>query len=330
MKLILPTAFLAVSTAFSMFGEEAKTETNFAGPPDKAMVSYALGMSIGAMHKRSDEVRAHTDILIFTEALQDTLDGKPTQLKESEIRPLLERLGSEGLAAQSETDKKKISYAGGMRMALQIKTKYNEADGANVVQGFMDAVHDKPTKLQESEVKPLLERALTWGKLKQAEKNKAEGQAFLAKNAKAPGIKTLADGLQYQVLNEGAGTIPSTNDMIYVKLRGYFVDGRQFIKHNHYLLRCGGGCQAWQYALPRMKIGSKWKIFAPSTLAFGEQGEPAWGVGPDATVVFEIETVSVAPPNSEFGRGRLGHAFEDSDIPDAPEDKVAAGSPGQK
>jgi FKBP-type peptidyl-prolyl cis-trans isomerase len=330
MKLILPTALLAVTTVFSMLAEDAKIDAKPSAPPDKAKVSYALGMSIGAMHKRSDEVRAHTDILIFTQALQDTLDGKPTQLKETELKPILERVGSEGLAAQSDADKKKISYAGGMRMALQIKSKYNEADGASVVQGFMDVVYDKPTKFQESEVKPLLEHAIAWGKLKQSEKNKAEGESFLAKNAKEPGIKALPDGLQYQVLNEGAGAIPSTNDMIYIKLRGQFVDGRQFIKHNHYLIRCGGGCQAWQDALPRMKIGSKWKIFVPPNLAFGEPGEPAWGVGPDATLVFDLETVSIAPPNSEFGRGRLGHAFEDSDIPDAPEDKVPTGSQTQR
>jgi FKBP-type peptidyl-prolyl cis-trans isomerase len=194
----------------------------------------------------------------------------------------------------------------------------------------MDVVYNKPTKLHEDDVKPLLEQALEWGKLKKSEKNKAEGVAFLAKNAKEPGVKTLPDGLQYQVLSEGTGNIPGTNDMIYIKLRGSFVDGKQFLKHNHYLIRCGGGCQGWQDALTRMKIGAKWKIFVPSTLAFGEQGEPAWGVGPDATVVFDLETVSIAPPNTEFGRGRLGHAFEDSDIPDEAAEKVATEAPSQK
>jgi FKBP-type peptidyl-prolyl cis-trans isomerase FklB len=321
---------LAAFVAIPVFAEDAKTDAKSSGPPDKAKVSYALGMSIGTMHKRSEELKAHTDISAFMQALKDTLDGKPTELKESEIKPILGRVGAEGLAAQPEAEKHRVSYAAGMRMALQIKSKYTEADGAEVARGFMDVVEDRPTRLEESEVKPLLEQAIVWGKLKQSEKNKAEGQAFLAKNAKEPGIKTLPDGLQYLVLNEGTGIIPSTNDMIYIKLRGSFVDGRQFLKHNHYLVRCGGGCQGWQDALSRMKIGSKWKIFVPSNLAFREQGEPAWGVGPDATLVFDLEMVSIAPPNSEFGRGRLGHAFEDSDIPDEPEAKPAETKQAQK
>ena len=330
MKFItLQTALLAGFTAISVFAENAKTDANPSGPPDKAKVSYALGMSIGSMHKRS-EVKTHTDISVFAQAMSDTLDGKPTQLKESDIKAILERVGSEGLAAQSEADKQKISYAAGMRMALQIKAKYTDAEGAGVVQGFMDVVEERPTKFDQSEVAPLLQQAMVWGKLKQSEKNKAEGEAFLVKNAKEPGIKTLPDGLQYRVLNEGTGLVPSTNDMVYIKLRGSFVDGKQFLKHNHYLVRCGGGCQGWQDALPRMKIGSKWKIFVPSNLAFGEQGEPAWGVGPDATLVFDLEMASIAPPNAEFGRGRLGHAFEDSDIPDQPEEKTPAETQARK
>jgi FKBP-type peptidyl-prolyl cis-trans isomerase FklB len=199
---------------------------------------------------------------------------------------------------------------------VQIKAKYADADGTLVAQGVRDVLEEKPVKIDEAEITPLLQQAMAWGQLKQSEKNKAEGQAFLAKNAKESGIKKLPDGLQYQVLHEGTGLIPSTNDLIYIKMRGTFVDGRQFIRHNHYLIRCGGGCQGWQDALPRMKIGSKWRIFVPPDLGFGEQGEMAWGVGPEATMIFDLEMVSIAPPNAEFGRGRLGHAFEDSDIPD--------------
>jgi FKBP-type peptidyl-prolyl cis-trans isomerase FklB len=203
-----------------------------------------------------------------------------------------------------------------MRMALQIKARYEDADGAVVAQGFKDVLDGKATPIDQTEITPLLQQAMAWGKLKQSEKNKAAGEAFLAKNLNEPGIKTLPDGLQYKVLEEGTGEIPSTNNQVYIKMRGTFVDGRQFIKHNHYLIRCGGGCQGWQDALPRMRIGSKWQIFIPPDLGFGEQGEPAWGVGPNATLVFDLQMLAIAPHDAEFGRGRLGHAFEDSDIPD--------------
>src|SRR5437016_5375703 len=129
-----------------------------------------------------------------------------------------------------------------MRMAVQIKAKYADADGNAVVQGIKDVFDEKPTKIDQAEITPLLQQALAWGNLKQSEKNKAEGEAFIAKNAKEPGIKALPDGLQYRVVKEGAGTIPGTNDQVYIRLRGTFVNGKQFVKHNHYLIRCGGGC----------------------------------------------------------------------------------------
>jgi FKBP-type peptidyl-prolyl cis-trans isomerase len=174
----------------------------------------------------------------------------------------------------------------------------------------------RPTKIQKSEIQPLFAQAKSYGLAQQSKKNKAAGEEFLARNAKEPGIKVLPDGLQYRVLQEGTGRIPGTNDQVYVKFRGTFVDGRQFLRHNHYLIRCGGGCPGWQEALPRMRIGSKWQIFVPSALGFGSEGEPAWGVGAEATLIFELEMLSIAPPNAEFGRGRLGHAFEDSDVPE--------------
>src|SRR5438045_3302369 len=186
-------------------------------------------MNIGMLHKRT-EVNARTDIPAFTRAIRDTLDEKPTELKESEIGPILQHAGAEGAAAQLDFDKRKVGYALGMRMALQIKSKYADADGSLVAQAINDVLDDKPTRIQQPEITPLLQQALVWGKLKQSERNKAEGQAFLARNLKEPGIKTFPDGLQYRVLQEGSGITPSTNEQVYIKMRGSFVDGRQFIR----------------------------------------------------------------------------------------------------
>src|SRR5262245_12755691 len=128
MKLKLQIALIVA--AFSIFADESNpaAKSKPSGPPDKQKVSYALGMNIGLLHKRS-EVNARTYPNLFIQAVKDVLDGKPTQLKESEVLPLVERAGSEGLAAQSEIDRQKISYAYGMRMAVQIKAKYDDADG---------------------------------------------------------------------------------------------------------------------------------------------------------------------------------------------------------
>lgn len=313
---------LLTLSPFSLTADIPKIETKPLTAPDRDKASYALGMNMGLLHKKSEGPQ-HTDLPSFIRAIKDVLDGKPTELQEAEIKPLLERISAEGLSAQSDKDKLKISYAIGMRMGIQIKARYGDADGKWVERGFTDVINGKPTMVQPTEIAALLDQAMQWGRLKQSEKNKIEGTAFLEKNARESGIKTLPDGLQYRVMKEGAGELPNTNQMVYIKLRGSFVDGRQFLKHNHYLIRCGGGCQGWQDALPRMKIGSRWQIFIPPSLGFGEQGEPAWGVGPDATMIWDLEMVSIAPPDAEFSRGRLGHAFEDSDIPDDPADKSA-------
>jgi FKBP-type peptidyl-prolyl cis-trans isomerase len=286
-------------------------------------------MNIGLLHKKS-EGKTHTDIPIFSQAIEDTLDGATPRLKESEIKPLLERVGAEGIEVQSEATKQKVSYALGMRMALQIKARYADAKGVIVAEGIHDVIDGKPTRIEPAEISAVLQQAMEWGKLKQSEKNKAAGEAFLARNAREPDVKILSDGLQYRVIKQGTGELPSTNNLVYIKLRGNFVDGKQFIHHNHYLVRCGGGCPGWQEALPKMKIGSRWQLFVPASLGFGEEGEPAWGVGPDATTIFDLEMVSIAPPDAEFGRGRLGHAFEDSDIPDSAEEQTAPGIGARK
>jgi FKBP-type peptidyl-prolyl cis-trans isomerase FklB len=144
---------------------------------------------------------------------------------------------------------------------------------------------------------------------KQSQKNKAEGEAFLAKNAKTEGITVLPDGLQYRVIQAGTGAIPTTNDLVFIKYRGRRIDGTEFGHHDRFLTRVDGGLKGWQDALQRMRVGSKMEIFVPPALAFGEEGEPYLQIEPDSTLIYELELTSIAPPNPEFGRG-LGHGFD--------------------
>ena len=154
---------------------------------------------------------------------------------------------------------------------------------------------------------------------KQAQKNKTASEAFLAKNAKAEGVKVLPDGLQYRVVREGTGAVPATNDLVFVKYRGRRLDGTEFGRHDRFLTRVDGGIQGWQDALQRMKVGSKLEIFVPAALAFGDEGEEYLHIEPGSAVIYDLELVSIAPPNPEFGRG-LGHAFDLDNSP-TPENK---------
>jgi FKBP-type peptidyl-prolyl cis-trans isomerase len=148
-----------------------------------------------------------------------------------------------------------------------------------------------------------------------SQKNKAEGEAFLAKNAKADGITVLPDGLQYRVIQPGSGKFPTTNDLVFIKYRGRRIDGTEFGHHNRFLTRMDGGIKGWQEALQRMRVGSKAEIFVPPTLAFGDEGEPYFHIEPGSTLIYEIELTSIAPLNPEFNTRGLGHAADEDPQP---------------
>jgi FKBP-type peptidyl-prolyl cis-trans isomerase FklB len=309
MKLKLKwTLVLAGLMAMPVIGEEHQTNTRPSGPPDKEKVSYALGMNLAMQRKRTD---SDVDINAFTQGLQDTLDGKPTQLSESEVPEILNQARADQADQTASARKEKIAYALGMRMAGQLKRVTADVDSKTIIQGMKDVLEGKPTKIKESEVEPLFEQAKANGALKQSERNKVDGEAFLTKNAKAEGVKVLPDGLQYRIVQEGAGEKPATNDLIVVKYRGNFVDGKEFDRSEHFLTKSDGGMKGWQEALQRMRVGSKWVVFIPSELGFGHEGEPGHYIGPDATLIYELELVSIARPGDPLiGTGSLGHGLD--------------------
>ena len=133
----------------------------------------------------------------------------------------------------------------------------------------------------------------------EAIKNKAAGDAFLAANAKNPGVQTLPDGLQYLVITNGSGPIPTPNDRVSVNYRGTLIDGTEFDssykRGKPAEFGVGQVIHGWTEALEKMAVGSKWKLFIPSELAYSERGRP--GIPPNSVLVFEVELLStIAPP----------------------------------
>jgi FKBP-type peptidyl-prolyl cis-trans isomerase len=154
--------------------------------------------------------------------------------------------------------------------------------------------------MQETETVKLFKQAAAYEQVKKKSSNRAEGETFLAKNAKQPGVNVLSDGLQYQIIEPGTGPLATTNDLIFLKYRGTFVNGTEFEHHNHFLTRTYGGIQGWKDVLPQMKVGSKWRIFVPPDLAYGDGGLPSRAVSPGATVIYDLELLSIAPPGSNY------------------------------
>jgi len=130
-----------------------------------------------------------------------------------------------------------------------------------------------------------------------AEKNKKEGDSFLAENSKKEGITVLPSGLQYRILKAGDGKIPTDADSVECHYRGTFVDGKEF--DNSYkkgkpitFKVQGGVIPGWSEVLKLMPVGSKWQVFLPSRLAYGERGAGSQ-IGPNTALIFEIELLAI-------------------------------------
>lgn len=129
-----------------------------------------------------------------------------------------------------------------------------------------------------------------------AEKNTKEGEAFLEANKKKSGVITLPSGLQYKILKEGNGAKPTATQTVKCHYRGTLIDGKEFDssykRGEPTEFPVGGVIKGWTEALQLMPVGSKWELYIPSTLAYGERGA-GQTIGPNAVLIFEIELLSI-------------------------------------
>jgi FKBP-type peptidyl-prolyl cis-trans isomerase FklB len=129
-----------------------------------------------------------------------------------------------------------------------------------------------------------------------AEKNKVDGKKFLDENAKKTGVKTTASGLQYKVIKEGTGDKPKDSDVVEANYRGTTIDGKEFdssAKHGSASsFPVNGVIKGWSEALKLMPVGSKWELYVPSDLAYGDEGAGD-DIAPGSTLVFEVELLSI-------------------------------------
>ncbi|MEY2429420.1 MAG: FKBP-type peptidyl-prolyl cis-trans isomerase FklB [Verrucomicrobiota bacterium] len=210
--------------------------------------------------------------------------------------------------------KEKVSYGIGMQIGNNLKQQGYDVDVDVLAGAIKDAVAGKEMKLTEQESREVLQnyhKELAAKKdqerVKAAEKNRQAGEAFLAANKKKAGVKThsvtLPDGktaeLQYKVITEGTGAIPKSNDMVTVNYRGTLIDGKEFdssAKNGAPLKRPANQLiRGWTEVLQMMKVGSKWEVYLPSTLAYGDR--PAGPlIEPGSALVFEVDLVGIDTP----------------------------------
>lgn len=208
-------------------------------------------------------------------------------------------------AAQSElkTDKEKLSYAMGMDLGGQLKAHSVDVDPDLFARGLRDALAGGKTALTDEEAKKVIAAlqmtmvAKNVEEMKVAgEKNKSEGEAFLAANKSKEGVVALPSGLQYKVVTAGTGPKPAADQTVVCHYRGTLINGTEFDssykRGQPATFPVKGVIKGWTEVLQLMPVGSKWQVFIPSELAYGARGAGA-DIGPNATLIFEIELVGI-------------------------------------
>jgi FKBP-type peptidyl-prolyl cis-trans isomerase len=212
-------------------------------------------------------------------------------------------------SAELNTDQQKFGYAIGVDLGKSLQPVKGDVDIAALKAGLDDVFAGVEPKLDDAArdevkntvAKKMQERQMQ-ERLEQAEKSKTEGEKFLAENAKKEGVKTTASGLQYEVLTEGKGAKPGAADRVTVHYKGTLINGEEFdssySRGQPVTFPLGNVIPGWTEGLQLMTPGSKYKFVIPAALAYGERGAGV-KIGPNATLVFEVELISVEKDKPE-------------------------------
>jgi len=214
------------------------------------------------------------------------------------IIALLMCISSISMAQNFKSEKDSVSYSIGVIFAKKMKSQgVTDLNPDMVAKAVQDYMAGTMTLISEQECETIMRNHMTSMQAKKTEAAKAEGTAFLAENAKKPGIMTTTSGLQYEVLSKGASTSsPTLTDKVKVHYHGMLTDGRVFDssvdRGEPISFPLNGVIQGWQEGLQLMSVGDKYKFYIPSDLAYGERGAGAM-IGPHSALVFEVELIGI-------------------------------------
>jgi FKBP-type peptidyl-prolyl cis-trans isomerase FklB len=205
-----------------------------------------------------------------------------------------------------KTQKDKASYAIGLNIGKSMNKDSVDVDTSILLRGLKDGLAGGKPLLTDDEARAVMTTLQSEMRKKQeakmlvqGEANKKEGEAFLAGNKTKDGVVTLPSGLQYKILKEGTGAKPVATDTVVCNYRGTLLDNTEFDssykRGQAATFPLSNVIKGWTEALQLMPVGSKWQLFIPSDLAYGPRGGPGGAIGPNATLIFEVELMSVQP-----------------------------------
>ncbi len=306
-------AAAAVMAASLWAGSAAcQDKTSLAGDRDK--VSYAIGMDVA---RAIAPVAPDMDTPAFEQAINDAMaGGKPVMTKE-EAMATDAALRARAAARTGKTvpgsapgalppiDRKKVGQlVGGMMIGPSLAPIKDELEMPTLLQAIRTSLSGGTELLSDVDAKATLadftrrmQAKMQAKAMVAGEKNKSEGDAFLARNKAVKGVYTTPSGLQYMVLRQGAGPRPKPGDHVRVNYRGTLLDGTVFDSSYDRGEAAEFGLDqvipGWSEGVTMMPVGAKYRFWIPSALAYGAKGTPGGPVGPNATLVFDVELMSI-------------------------------------
>lgn len=227
-----------------------------------------------------------------------------------------------------KTSKEKFSYALGMKMGANLHRQEVPVDPNIFARGLKDSLAGGKTLLTDEEAQAAIVAVQNDLRNKQQEKmqvegaaNKKEGEEYLAANKAKEGVVTLPSGLEYKVLKEGTGPKPTAGDSVVCNYRGTLINGTEFDssykRGQPATFPVTGVIKGWTEALQLMPVGSKWQLFVPADLAYGERG-PAPEIGPNSTLIFEVELLSIQDKNKDKDKEKAPEPEQRKKEPEQP------------
>lgn len=206
-------------------------------------------------------------------------------------------------AAELTTSTQKLSYTIGYEMGQNFKTQNVDIDSAALMQGLQDGTTGQTAAMTQQERQQTIAEfqkqmiATQESQLKtQSAQNQKDGEAFLANNAKQPGVTSLPDGLQYKIITAGTGAKPAATDTVTVNYAGQLINGQVFDssyqRGKPATFPVNQVIQGWQEILTMMPVGSTWEVYIPAKLAYGDKGMGS-AIGPNQTLIFKINLISI-------------------------------------
>jgi len=276
------------------------------------MTTLGIGMALaGALAQDSTAGKSMSEVPAATASKPEPAPVTPSGNKAGVAPPAAKaepatlaapsnRQAVEEPAINSHIDK--VSYASGVDLARDLKRQSGIMNVDLFMKALSDALAGRPLLMTDEEATATMKAFETeqkqdfqHAKMMVSERNRREAEAFFADNAKKEGVVTLPSGLQYKILKKGDGKIPALDDVVLCNYTGKLLDGTEidssYKRNEPTAVPLKGVIPGWTQALQIMPVGSKWQVFIPPQLAYGDKGTSAFG--PNATLIFDVELLSI-------------------------------------